>query len=785
MKQSLLSWGGKWACAGLCAGVLSVSAVGQEIAILDGESGHNFEYEDPIKTLGWNARHFACSEEGLTRFANTSGNFDMAMVVPLFNFRMKGERGLEILPKEDSAYFARIRKYLKDGGAIVITDGNYSNVRNWLARLDPVFETGSPSECTSSPWQVFDYIRNVEPVHPIRSFPNVIREGDTWSHFPKLTGDSKWKVLANCSEGYPTCLYQEYGKGFVLLTLTRNTYFQPLENYYAYCVLHRANVNVVKSDFTELKPGPGHLRLELEKDAPRGTGISYEIMDAKGKSQVFTTNFVGKVCNLEYVVDRRGPVVATLTLELPTGSVRIFRRKAELPELFTVRPNSYKGILSTKRRTDTVDFLCEFAPCEEDLTGATVNLVFRDEPGNKVLEHSFTLPTNEVPARLWVPVALPRDLAASKYTLEGTLTKRSPERKNRVSAKSATTFEIVAPNRAQTVLDEDGTFLINGVPFFPLGIYHSAGDYDQIADIGFTACQFWKWQLGGDGFGDFLGLNKARGNNLKCLFESNHGGEAVWRQNVEFMKDNPGVFMWYAGDEPHEGAEPGMRDFYNMMLELDRTRPLYICSCRPDLFPVHKKYCDVLAFNPSGHKAQSPMEYLGVITNWIDRAKVATENRQTLMLVNWILTEDQPFEQMRARAYVGITHDVRGLMWYCWSQTGGGPVGIGLKQQPKNQESLKKILAEIKVFLPALVSTGRRTFEEGPIHGIALPNNPAKKRFVIMQNISDRKVTADFVIPELVKAKEVFDAFTDKPVDIKDGRITMTFSPFDRLVLKW
>ena len=72
MKQSLLSWGGKWACAGLCAGVLSVSAVGQEIAILDGESGHNFEYEDPIKTLGWNAKHFACSEEGLTRFANSS-----------------------------------------------------------------------------------------------------------------------------------------------------------------------------------------------------------------------------------------------------------------------------------------------------------------------------------------------------------------------------------------------------------------------------------------------------------------------------------------------------------------------------------------------------------------------------------------------------------------------------------------------------------------------------------------------------------------------------------------
>ena len=779
MKQSLLSWGGKWACAGLCAGVLSVSAVGQEIAILDGESGHNLEYEDPIKTLGWNARHFACSEEGLTRFANTSGNYDMAMVVPLFNFRMKGERGSEILPKEDSAYFARIRKYLKDGGAIVITDGNYSNVRNWLARLDPVFETGSPSECTSSPWQVFDYIRNVEPVHPIRSFPNVIREGDTWSHFPKLTGDSKWKVLANCSEGYPTCLYQEYGKGFVLLTLTRNTYFQPLENYYAYCVLHRANVNVVKSDFTELKPGPGHLRLELEKDAPRGTGISYEIMDAKGKSQVFTTNFVGKVCNLEYVVDRRGPVVATLTLELPTGSVRIFRRKAELPELFTVHPNSYKGILSTKRRTDTVDFLCEFAPCEEDLTGATVNLVFRDEPGNKVLEHSFTLPTNEVPARLWVPVALPRDLAASKYTLEGTLTKRSPERKNRVSAKSATTFEIVAPNRAQTVLDEDGTFLVNGMPYFPLGIYHTSMEFEKLADIGFNACQLWIWETGND-YGNAQHLARASGLGIRALLESNLGAQP-WM--VDKLQDNPGLLMWYVKDEPNESHILDLEKLNGTWHKLDKQHPTYICSCRPDLFAMHANYCDVLGFNPG---YQGGYEIVTKTIEWIKRAQAATEGRKCLVLVPGALSHDN-VEMAPALAYAAITHDIRGFIWYCWEQVGGGPVGIGLNKDPKGQALIKELLAEIRTLTPGLTSPGRRTFEEGALCGIVCPNQEEKKRLVVLFNSADEKLDVDVTIPELANQPACYDALTGKPLSCvsSEGRVTAQLAPLSRLTISW
>ena len=769
-RKQILAAVGFFALAGM--------VLGQSVAILEGTRLHNNEFDKALETLGWDTTRIACTDDAMTQLANSIDNYDMLLSVPLFNFKLDGDRGAEILSKDSKTpIYARIRKYLQDGGVLVLTDSNYKNVRNWIGRIDPSLKTPEPVGCTSNPWQVFDYTRNVEPYHPIRSFPNYITEGDTWSHFPKMDKNSKWKVLTNCSEGYPTCIYQEIGKGFVVLTLTRQPHFEPLENYYAFCVLHRANVSVASAKFSDLKPGPGSLTLELKNDAPKGSGLTYELRTEDGKTQSFTTNFVGKVCQLDYTVTLRGPMVASLSLNLPTGSVRLFARNANLPPLFKLSPNAYRGILSTKRRLEDVDFLCEFAPATEDLTGAEVKLEFIDACQNKVLEHVFTLPTNAVPERHWEVVKLPKTLGAAQYTIKGTL------KKGRITARSETSFEIVPPKPYQTIIDEDGTFLVNGQPYFPLGIYHVDGDYDAVADIGFNTLQFWKWQMGTDRFGEHRGLLKARANGMRGFFESNHGGDRVRVEFVNQLRENPGIMAWYVADEPHEGADARLENDNNHFHALDPNRPTFICSCRPDLFPVHRKYCDVLGFNPGG-KAKTHAEYMAVVTNWLARAKSATEGQQALVLVPGVLSKST-MEKRRSIAYLAITHDIRGFMWYCWKQTGGGPIGKGLVENPEDQAQMKELLAEIKTFVPALLSTGRRTFEEGFIHGIALPNNPRMKRYVIMQNITDKAVTTDFVIPELVKVKEVRNGLTDEPFEIKEGRLITTIAPLDRLVLKW
>lgn len=751
------------------------SGFGQEIALFLGKSGHNEEFNLAFERLGWKEPDkFECSAEGMKRFAESSSKYDLVLVVPLFNYEMNGaNRGKKILSKED-ANAEGIKKYIRNGGVMVITDGSYANAVDWLADLDPSFGGLSTGKCTSSPWGVLGYVRNTEPVHPIRCFPNYITEGDSWPHFTDLPKGSKWTALACCSEGKPVCLYQKYGKGFVVITCLRQPNEKILENYYANCMLLKANLNVEKFTMSEFKPGPGVIDMTLSDSPPAGSSLTFEIIDSKNKRWSFSTNIVGKTSTINYVVEARGDVRTSLYLDTKAGRSVLFNRQTTLPPLFEIRPNAYRGILSTKRRLDDVDFLLKFAPSKEDLTCADVKMDFYDCASNLVFSSELTTPTNFV-SDLWVPVKLPKTLSAGGYVVRASMSKEN------IKAKSETSFEILSPRAAQTIIDEDNTFLINGKPFFPLGIYHIAGDYNTVGDIGFNACQFWKWMISDDGYGAPLGLNKAAANKMKCLFESNHWGEDIFKDIALKYSDHPAILMWYVADEPNEGSEESMRTVRDIYYKYDKQHPTYLVSCRPDLYHIHKNYADVMAFNP--YLSKNTADAVQNVIKCIKRAQTVTDGRKCLVLVPWSIPKE--FDSAKYVAYAAIVHDIRGIFWYCWSQTGGGPVGIGLSQNEDYQKKFKVLLAELKLLFPGLLTSQRRMFEEGDIHGIVCPVNGANKRLAVMMNISDKSVDADFVIPEIEKVSKISDVYTDKPVTIEGGRIKRKFKPFEVLSIKW
>lgn len=750
----------------------SSACFSQEIALLLGESGHNDEFKLAFERLGWKEPDkFECSAEGMKKFAENASKYDMIISVPLFNYDLKKNRGAKLLSKSDTNA-EKVKEYIRNGGVMIFTDGSYSNVLDWLADIGPEFGGLTTGECTSSPWGVLGYVTNTEPIHPIRCFPNFITEGDSWPHFESIKPGSKWIPIANCSEGKPVCLYQKYGKGFVVLTCLRQLNYKLWENYYANCMLQKANLNVKSFKMTDMKPGPGTMDIQLSSPAPAGSSITLNIKDSKGREWSFTTNIVGTSCSLEYAVDARGEINSSLSVNSPAGEFTLFKRKAVIPELFEIFPNAYRGIISTKRRMDDVDFLVKFAPNEEDLTSADIELKFYDESSNLVFTAQTTSPTNHV-EKLWIPVTLPKELNAGGYSLRATLSK------GRIKAKSETSFEILAPRPAQAVIDEDNTFLVNGQPFFPLGIYHVDSDYDDVADIGFNTIQFWKWQVGGDKYGTPRGLHHAGARGLKCIFESNHWGEDIFKDNALTYQDHTSILMWYVADEPDEGAELNMRLVNNIYHKYDKQHPTFVNSCRPDLFPMHQRYGDVLGFDPA---IKGSLHGVTNIIHWIKTAQAATDGRKALILVPWSTGNS---DTRRHVAYAAIVHDIRGIVWYCWKQTGGGPVGIGLVREKDDQNAFKKFLPELKQLLPGLLSKDRRLFEEGDIHGIVCTNRDPRQRLIVMMNVSDKTVDADFVISEIEKARKIKDAITGKPVVIEKGVIKRKFKPFETLSLNW
>ena len=744
-------------------------SLGQEIAVLMGQSGHNSDFDTGFDKLGWKATYFPCTKDGMSDFTSSIDKFDFVIVCPLFN-----SQEIRLNPGDTDS--ARIREYIEDGGMLVITDGSYISVREWLKEIDPDLWVNEPGNCTSSQWVANGYAKDEEPLQPIRMFPNRLVERDSWPHIGSMPAKTKWTVAARCSEGFPVCLTQEIGKGIVVFSSLRQRDSRILENYYSNSLLRKSGLQLEDFEMSEHGLGRGTIRMKFKENPKERSIIVYEITDSNGKTQKFSDQVIGKSCEIGYAVTLRGPVTATLSLLTSSGSKPLFIRKKILPPLFEVQPNAYRGIISTERRVDSVDFKVELNPALEDLRGARIKLEVFNSQSNKVADAIAYVSRDKVPGHMWIPIKLPHTLPAGSYAVRGALNK------GRGTVLSETSFRIFEPTKSQTIIDGDNTLLVQGKPFFPLGIYHVAGKYKEVSDIGFNFCQFWRWMLGGNTpDGEPQGLAGARTNGLMCLFESNHKFVGLQQESVARLGSNPAISMWYVGDEPTEGDDLMLRTTNDEWHKYDEQHPTYLLLCRPDLFGDLHPYGDILAFNAGGGKTLEEMAKKAVEN--IEKARAATDGHKALIYVPWSIPDN--FETVRILAYTAIVSDIRGIIWYCWDQTGGGPVGIGLSKNPEYQAKFKDLLAEIKSFMPGLLSTHRRTFKSDSIHGIVFPSGRNDERFAVMINISEKSALSNFKIPEISAVSFVTDVKSGKRVSYFNGRISQTFEPFEVKILRW
>ena len=776
----------------LLLAMAAASVFAEGIAVLKNGSGrHDDEFDAAFQELGYTHDAYKDTKESLDELFARIDSYDLIITAPLFNY------SAGLVGKVDMKPF---RSYLEKGGMLVFTDASYEQLRQLFDPAIGDLAKLKTGECTSSQWAVNGYTKNVEPIHPIRSFPNATKHPDSWPHFEAAGGP--WKVLAVCSEGKPVMLYREIGKGCIVVSTLRHPAAMDIENFYAYSQLKKCGLTAKAFSMTKLRPGGGSLSVELAQDAPQGTELSFTIENDKRKSVTFATNIIGKAASIDFDIPYRGAISATLSVNSGKGKKIVCSRQTTLPPLMYIGPNAYRGILSTKRRVDDVKFPVYLASDKEDLRKAKIALAVYDACSNEVTSLETELPTNDIPEVLWIPVPLDKKLSAGGYRIDALMTKPWQKNQKAIRVKSSANFEILAPRLAQTIIDEDCTFLVNGKPFFPLGIYHpETSRFPEIASIGFNALQFWKWATGDDGYGSPHGLDMAQAYKLKCLFESNHHGRGIWRDCARNFGNHPALLMWYVADEPAEGSESAMRTINDEWHANDKHHPTYLCSCRPDLIEHQMQFADVFGFD----------HYLPFdeIVDWFRAAEKRVAPHKATVSVSWAATKKDELQNLRPVAYAAIAHNIRGLYWYCWNQNGGGPIGIGLHKAPEAFDAYKSLLSEIRYLMPGLLSTTRRTFEEGAIHGIALGAPDAHgKRYLVTVNTTTNEVAADFVVPELRRVKKVYQPFLPKverlgkdgkpvknkkgevimderPLEIEKGRLTRTYKPWETYVLRW
>jgi len=445
----------------------------------------------------------------------------------------------------------------------------------------------------------------------------------------------------------------------------------------------------------------------------------------------------------------------------------LFSRQAVLPPLLTVRPNAYRGILSTARRLPTVSFGVELVPDQEKLEGATVGLSVVDAGGHNVASADATLAGKDQPLTYRQPVRLDPSLPAGDYTVRAVLVSGT-----QTLAKADAPFKILAPRPEQTIVDEDNTLLVNGKPFFPLGLYHvNPSDYAAVSSLGINTVQFWTWH--GQG-----GLDRAAAQGLKVVFELNHKGEQIVRDVAAKFRENPAVLLWYGLDEPAEGSY-GMAEIMRSTFHAcDDQHPVYMVSCRPDLFAEQANFADVFAHDPYG-KPRKALE-------WMVKSVAAVNNRKPVICVPGVFGKETD-EELRATAYLAIAHDARGIIWYPWHQMGGGPLGVGLKNSPAQQAVVKQLCTEIRALGPALTTPVRRPFAsgDGKLHGICCEKLP--QRYLVLVNATPEKIQAEATIPGAENVSQGFRDFFKKREDVlsvESGRFRIAMEPYETRVYR-
>ncbi|MPN46075.1 hypothetical protein SDC9_193655 [bioreactor metagenome] len=112
---------------------------------------------------------------------------------------------------------------------------------------------------------------------------------------------------------------------------------------------------------------------------------------------------------------------------------------------------------------------------------------------------------------------------------------------------------------------------------------------------------------------------------------------------------------------------------------------------------------------------------------------------------------------------------VKGVIWYCWKETGDNTGVEGSGHHPATQQVLKELVAEFKVLAPALMAPGGRMLKskDGHVHALICGDGETG-RYLVYVNADERASDAVLSVPDLA-GKTLEGMFGAPEAAIQDG----------------
>ena len=279
-------------------------------------------------------------------------------------------------------------------------------------------------------------------------------------------------------------------------------------------------------------------------------------------------------------------------------------------------------------------------------------------------------------------------------------------------------------------VDGKGRFVVNGKPFFPIGITWGMSIKrkewtEAMAKFGngpFNMVMVYEHDITPKDLDFFLANGMMVKYNLKDVytgFSQVHPPAGVKTREDEIryvtekvreLKDHPGLFAWYTNDEFPPTMADRVRERCALLNRLDPTHPVSVCLCRPYTISAFNGGFDIISSDPYpiGHAVDS----LSLAATWTRITSAQTYGLkpmlQTTQAFDWSWFPGNfknphfpTYEELRSMTWQLIAEGATGVNYFSYSC-----IYANLKGEAFDRAwgDTKRVASEVKEMAPVLLS---------------------------------------------------------------------------------
>lgn len=541
--------------------------------------------------------------------------------------------------------------------------------------------------------------------------------------------------------------------------------------------------------------------------ADQGAGFCIEWADKGGKwlggsypSCLAGTFDWREISTFVRIPKEAGEVHITLYMRRGTTGVAWFDDVEVIrvaPPLLTIRPVSphYRGIIQLPTKGKKAAAKLEIAREDYDLRDVNLWVMseLRDGGGALVAGVEKELKSNEEESEIAFPLP---ELSPGSYEWIFRLLKGKEE-----LARESIDLRAVKKVEEKVYIDEKGRLIVNGKPFFPLGLYLGPTEEEhlkRIGEAGFNTilCYGYGVEREPEAY-----MERAQKYGLKVIYsikdfyegtsyfpQMGKSGLELAKEYVEKFRDHPALLAWYINDELPISYIPRLTEMYELVKKLDPNHPqLQVLYQIPDL-ELYYNCTDIMGVDPY----PIPSQPITMVSEWTSLAVKAMAKAKPVWVVpqifDWsVYSPNNPpreptFEEKKNMFYQALINGAKGLIAYSYFDllriTGG-------KEAPREiferrWQEISRIAKEIKSLIPALLGgedvaqlQGKLGDGKVMIRGLSYRN----KLYILSANTSSESLSITLLLPG--KGWKTAKSIDGTPITLKEGKLSLQLKPLE------